>query len=205
MKAPPSGEGNQGATDDTTRIQGSWKLVGIERDGQNLPLAAEKEGLLVISGDQFTLTTNGQVAEKGTFKLNPSANPKALDMTPQEGPDKGKTMLAIYELSGDSLRLCSVRGEGRRSAHKFHHGPGQQRQHQSVPATETLTGLLFDALVWQRNGPGVVRDFRPVAVFRAWPAQVRDAESIGLSWNQGPHTADRRASAPTPVHRNSRT
>ena len=38
--------------------------------------------------------------------LNPSAKPKALDITGTEGPNKGKTILAIYERNGDTLRIC---------------------------------------------------------------------------------------------------
>jgi uncharacterized protein (TIGR03067 family) len=29
-----------------------------------------------------------------------------MDITGNEGPNKGKTFLAIYELKGDTLRIC---------------------------------------------------------------------------------------------------
>ncbi len=40
------------------------------------------------------------------MKLDSSARPKALDITGTEGPNKGKTILAIYELDGDTFRVC---------------------------------------------------------------------------------------------------
>ena len=44
--------------------------------------------------------------DQGTIKLNASAKPKALDITGTEGPNKGKTIPAIYERKGDTLRVC---------------------------------------------------------------------------------------------------
>jgi uncharacterized protein (TIGR03067 family) len=44
--------------------------------------------------------------DRGTCKLDPSAKPKALDITGTEGPNEGKTILAIYERDGDTLRVC---------------------------------------------------------------------------------------------------
>ena len=50
--------------------------------------------------------TAGEKVDNGTVKLNPSVKPKALDITGTEGPNKGKTILAIYERKGDTLRVC---------------------------------------------------------------------------------------------------
>jgi uncharacterized protein (TIGR03067 family) len=45
------------------------------------------------------------------FKLDPTATPKAIDFTPMEGPNKGKTYLGRYEIDGRRLRIC-YRGPG---------------------------------------------------------------------------------------------
>jgi uncharacterized protein (TIGR03067 family) len=50
--------------------------------------------------------TVGEKADKGTVKRNSAAKPKELDITGSEGPNKGKSILAIYELDGDTLRVC---------------------------------------------------------------------------------------------------
>jgi uncharacterized protein (TIGR03067 family) len=44
--------------------------------------------------------------EEGTFKLDPSTTPKSFDLTGTNGPNKGKQLLAIYELDGDNLKVC---------------------------------------------------------------------------------------------------
>jgi uncharacterized protein (TIGR03067 family) len=42
------------------------------------------------------------------IKLDPSQNPKLLQATPIDGPDKGKTVPVIYRLDkeADTLTLC---------------------------------------------------------------------------------------------------
>ena len=59
----------------------------------------------MIKDDNYTVTVGTKV-DKGTVKLNPKALPKALDITGTDGPNKGKTILAIYELDSDTLRVC---------------------------------------------------------------------------------------------------
>ncbi len=63
--------------------------------------------------------TVGTKPDRGTCKRNPSAKPKALDITGTEGPNKGKTILCIYEHDGDTLRVCyDLSGKSRPSEFK---------------------------------------------------------------------------------------
>jgi uncharacterized protein (TIGR03067 family) len=46
----------------------------------------------------------------GTFRLDPTRKPKAMDMLITEGPDyQGQTALAIYALDGDHLIWCPAK------------------------------------------------------------------------------------------------
>jgi uncharacterized protein (TIGR03067 family) len=45
-------------------------------------------------------------ASEATFKIDPKAKPKALDITFTAGRFKGDTVLAIYEIDGDTLKVC---------------------------------------------------------------------------------------------------
>jgi uncharacterized protein (TIGR03067 family) len=38
--------------------------------------------------------------------VHPSAHPKTIDVTFTEGPEKGKSSYGIYELEGDTYRVC---------------------------------------------------------------------------------------------------
>jgi uncharacterized protein (TIGR03067 family) len=60
---------------------------------------------LDIADGAYTVKV-GDVVDKGTLKIDPAAKPKAMDIIGTDGPNKGKTFLAIYELKGDTLRIC---------------------------------------------------------------------------------------------------
>ena len=44
--------------------------------------------------------------EAAKQKLDPSKSPKTLDAAVTEGPNKGGVILGIYEISGDTLKVC---------------------------------------------------------------------------------------------------
>ena len=99
--APAARSGD--AKDDT--IEGIWLPATAELAGKMFPDEVRKTIKLVVKGDRYTVTVGKQV-DKGTVKLNPRAKPKELDITGTEGPNKGKTIRAIYERAGDTLRVC---------------------------------------------------------------------------------------------------
>jgi uncharacterized protein (TIGR03067 family) len=86
-------------------IEGTWLPTSAELGGKEFPDEVRKTIKLVVKGDKYTVTVGAKV-DKGTVKLNPSAKPKTLDITGTDGPNKGKTILAIYERNGDTLRIC---------------------------------------------------------------------------------------------------
>jgi uncharacterized protein (TIGR03067 family) len=98
---------------DEDAIQGTWLASTAEFAGQKFPDEVRKSIKLVIKDGKYTVTVGNQ-PDKGTSKLDPSAKPKTMDVTGTDGPNKGKTMLAIYELNGDTLRVCyDVSGKNR--------------------------------------------------------------------------------------------
>lgn len=86
-------------------IEGTWLPSTAELAGKAFPDEVRKSIKLVVKGDKYTVTVGMQL-DQGTVKLNPSAKPKALDITGTDGPNKGRTILAIYERDGDTLRVC---------------------------------------------------------------------------------------------------
>ncbi len=99
---------------DLDRLQGTWAIVSMEFSG-NPANPEDIEGrVLVIKGEDFTDSRKDEVFAKGTLKLDPKAKPKTLDATFSEGALEGKTSLAIYELDGDTLKVCVSQDEGER-------------------------------------------------------------------------------------------
>jgi uncharacterized protein (TIGR03067 family) len=94
-------------------IDGAWLPSMAELGGKMFPDEVRKTIKLVVKDDKYTVTV-GKGVDQGTIKLNPKAKPKELDITGTEGPNKGKTIMAIYERNGDTLRICyDLSGKGR--------------------------------------------------------------------------------------------
>jgi uncharacterized protein (TIGR03067 family) len=90
---------------DNDALEGAWLPSSAELGGKKFPDEVRKTIKLVIKDDKYTVTVGTQT-DQGTVKLTPSAKPKALDITGTDGPNKGKKIPAIYELNGDTLRVC---------------------------------------------------------------------------------------------------
>ena len=111
-----------GDAKDDDAIQGTWLPSTAELAGKPFPDEVRKTIKLVIKDDKYTVTV-GEMVDKGTAKLNPKAKPKELDITGTDGPNKGKTILAIYELDGDTLRICyDLTGKNRPTEFKTKEG-----------------------------------------------------------------------------------
>jgi uncharacterized protein (TIGR03067 family) len=92
------------------RLQGTWKQIGYERDGVTEPLDELGWGpRTTFVGDRFVVTlADGSIPIKGTFKIDPTRNPKTVDWTDTIGEDAGKTLLAIYRLEEDRFTFCAA-------------------------------------------------------------------------------------------------
>jgi uncharacterized protein (TIGR03067 family) len=93
------------ADEDPGRLQGSWAMQSITMDGLVVPSAYTRTGRLVIEGDSYRLTLDDQTIVS-TFRLDSGKSPRQVDFTFTEGPQKGQTVQGIYEVDGDSLRIC---------------------------------------------------------------------------------------------------
>jgi uncharacterized protein (TIGR03067 family) len=62
----------------------------------------------------------------GTFQLDAVSTPSTLDVTFTQGPEKGNKYLGIYDLQGDTWRLCrTLAGKDRPPAFATKAGSGR--------------------------------------------------------------------------------
>jgi uncharacterized protein (TIGR03067 family) len=113
-------------TEEMKKLQGTWKQIGYERDGVTEPLDEQGwEPRVTFTGDAFVVTlADGSIPIKGTYKLDPTQQPKFVDWTDSIGEDAGKTLLAIYTLDGDRLVFCAAY-PGQDRPTEFRTRPGQ--------------------------------------------------------------------------------
>jgi RNA polymerase sigma factor (sigma-70 family) len=85
--------------DDKQLLQGEWAFVSGEARGRPIPAEFLKDCCMTFKGDKFRM----QMVEskEGTFRLDPAASPRTIDLNIDGG-----TGLGIYALEGDTLKLC---------------------------------------------------------------------------------------------------
>ena len=91
-------------TDDHENIQGIWKVVSAADNGHRTPKAALKDLKFVITRHKITY----KFLEKTTewpYQLDATQTPKWIDLR-----DGHETNLGIYELEGDTLKICFAEG-----------------------------------------------------------------------------------------------
>ena len=90
---------------DLKDMEGTWKVESAEAGGQKVESEDLKAIVVKITGDRYEVKTKDKL-DAGTLKLDETQKPKTMDATDTEGLDAGKVVKAIYELSGDTLRVC---------------------------------------------------------------------------------------------------
>ncbi len=128
----------QGANKAKPELAGIWVAESVTVDGQ------QREGLgrkIAFVGGQY-LDAGHIFPDSGTFVLG--KEPMALDLTPTQppkgeaarrrkagtpagAPDQYGTLRCIYELKGDTLRICSAQTSADVRPIDFTAGPGSNR------------------------------------------------------------------------------
>ena len=121
---------------DLKKLQGTWRMDELEINGQQVPEEKRKDTILVIKDDKYIIKIKDKTYET-TFKLDPSKDPKEIDMFFPDGPNAPKVSKGIYRLDGDTFRLCRAQAPGHDRPRDF--------------ATTADSGLFV--VVWKRQKP----------------------------------------------------
>jgi len=92
-------------SDDAKLVQGNWKPVTAELAGQPMAGAVLKTISLKLDNGKYEVFV-GTEPDRGTYTLDLSTQPKGMTINGTEGPNQGRTFPCIYELKGDTLRIC---------------------------------------------------------------------------------------------------
>jgi uncharacterized protein (TIGR03067 family) len=92
------------AKNEESKIDGTWLAKTAELAGKELPKQTVKSLILTLKKGEYEVQAESK--DRGTVTYRDSAKPREMDIKGVEGPNKGKTLLAIYELSGDELKIC---------------------------------------------------------------------------------------------------
>ena len=95
------------AKDDLAKFQGNWTIESVIVEGKELPAEVVGAFKMSFKDNNYTVLI-GQEKTEGSFSLDPSKNPKTIDIVPENGPDRGRKQLGIYEIDGDKIKICAA-------------------------------------------------------------------------------------------------
>ncbi|MDB6057139.1 MAG: hypothetical protein JWO95_983 [Verrucomicrobiales bacterium] len=90
---------------DIERLKGTWKPVTAELGGKQLPATVLNSISLKLDSNRYEVIADGS-PDRGDYSLDAATDPKGMTITGTEGPNKGKSFPCIYEIQGDTLRIC---------------------------------------------------------------------------------------------------
>ena len=89
------------------KLAGTWRVTGVHANGMILPSRQIPDLKLTFKDGQFTARLGKEKPQQGSYKLDPSKKPKTIDLDRTSGPDKDRKQVGIYELTGNTLRICA--------------------------------------------------------------------------------------------------
>jgi uncharacterized protein (TIGR03067 family) len=100
-----AGSAKDTAADPLAPLQGTWEIVSLEKDGSAAPQDDIAGLTVMITGSGYKLINKDNVS-KGTFTLDASKEPKQMDVQHQSENGGSHSLPSIYEVTGDTLRVC---------------------------------------------------------------------------------------------------
>ena len=94
------------AKDEIRRHQGIWTVVSSVHDGQAAPADVVRSIKRIVTDEHAVWERDGKRFAGTTFQVRPEKQPKAIDVIPDGGPNRGEPVLGIYKLDGDTLTIC---------------------------------------------------------------------------------------------------
>jgi uncharacterized protein (TIGR03067 family) len=87
------------------KFQGQWAYESVLEDGKEVGKDVLKKRTIFFGGDRVLVKDGDELTQLATQRIDPKT-PGTVDLTVVAGPNKGVTMLGIYEFKGNTLRVC---------------------------------------------------------------------------------------------------
>lgn len=111
---PPVLAGDDPVKDELKRHQGTWITTSSIFDGQPASPELVRSIRRIVTDDHVVWERDGKRFAGTTIVLNPTKDPKTIDVIPDGGPNRGEPVFGIYKFDSDTITICMA-------------GPGQPR------------------------------------------------------------------------------
>jgi uncharacterized protein (TIGR03067 family) len=94
---------------DAQAILGTWRIVSAQAGGREVPDDQVPRDQVTFEEKTYTQKNpDGKNVEEGEYVLDAGKSPKTMDMIVKTGQYAGKKQLCVYELDGDTLKVCAA-------------------------------------------------------------------------------------------------
>jgi uncharacterized protein (TIGR03067 family) len=88
-------------------LEGAWVPVAANVAGRELVVNDLRVKYLVLDAGGYSIVDRtNQIVDSGEYLVDDAVSPQTMDIVGREGPNAGRTMLAIYQLDADRLTVC---------------------------------------------------------------------------------------------------
>jgi uncharacterized protein (TIGR03067 family) len=89
------------------KLDGTWIETGASADGKKLPddIISQRKVVFVFKDGKYTFSVGGKEFEAGTYKIDATKTPVAIDLLDHEGVEKSGPKLGVLKLDGKTLAL----------------------------------------------------------------------------------------------------
>ena len=102
--AQPANE--EKAKKDLQQMQGTWIMHALEINGKEVPPQQIQDTYLTVKRDVYQTKTKKKEHDGLRLKLDPSKNPKAVDMIKTAPGGAEEVIKGIYLIEKDTLKIC---------------------------------------------------------------------------------------------------
>ena len=96
---------------------GDWLLLQINRDGKDIDLDHLEGAVRHIGGSTYSIKPMSGTTITGDYTVDPTSEPKSIEMMVDNGRFEGGTLKGIYRIEGDRLTISfGTPGEPRPAA-----------------------------------------------------------------------------------------
>lgn len=107
LVGPAAGE--DAVKDEQKKLEGTWVVELASLDGKRPePTEKEQAAEYVFTADKVTVKMKGGDIVRVSYRIDPTKSPKTMDLVfaKEAKPDSTRDLF-IYQLDGDTLKLCT--------------------------------------------------------------------------------------------------
>jgi RNA polymerase sigma factor (sigma-70 family) len=164
--------------EDKDLLQGVWDVVGVEAGGKEPRDGSEKNAAWEFKGDRVYLVQDYS-EESGTFTLDSGKTPRTMNVSLTPFIGERRTIPCIYQLDGDTLKICLGWNGTRPTAFATRAGEETMLVTFKRRAVEKAKGSRPGDALRRRYGDktiAILQGATKVEVFRVDPADYVDPE-----------------------------